>query len=213
VTGLEVLAFLMSCFVAGAGAMFARVAWNERNKRLFLNHVATSMHIPMDVESGDLGTPLSFTLDNVRVCALLRGDVEVWQLEHHDTRLAAPSLALVDCDWHAAAEVRALPTVTSLTPRLDVRSADEHGAHAIVSRARGELASILGRHTRQCVVGNGRAFLEVTRSGLRVEELRDAMIRLHGVVGLLTGRHVFIHAQSSGHAVAGPLGIPVPGLT
>ncbi len=212
-TGLEVLAFLMSCFVVGAGAMVARVALEERNKRLFLNRVATSLHIPMDVESGDLGSPLSFTLDNIRVCALLRGDVEVWQLERQDARLAAPQFALVDCDWHAAAEVRAMPTVGSLTPRLDVRANDEHNAHAIVSRARAELASILGRHTRQCVVGNGRAFLEVTRSGLRVDELRDAMIRLNGVVGLLTGRHVFIHAHSSGHAVAGPLGIPVPGLT
>lgn len=212
-TGLEVLAFLMSCFVVGAGAMVCRVAYEERSKRLFLNRVATSLHIPMDVESGDLGSPLSFTLDNVRVCALLRGDVEVWQVERHDTRLSTSSLALVDNDWHAAAEVRALPTVAALTPRLDVRSADEANAHAVVLRSRAELASILGRHTRQCVVGNGRAFLEVTRTGLRVDELRDALIRLNAVVGLLTGRHVFIHAQSSGHAVAGPLGIPVPGLT
>lgn len=201
----------MTCFVVGAGAMVLRVAVEERNKRLFLNRVATTLHIPMDVESGDLGAPLSFTLDDVRVCALLRGDVEVWQLERRDPRLQAhSSFALVDCDWHAAAEVRALPSVTSLTPRLDVRAADARSANMIVVRARAELASILGRHTRQCMIGNGRAFIEVTRTGLRVDELRDALVRLNGIVALLTGRHVFIQAHASAHAVAGPMGIPIP---
>ena len=211
-TGLEVLAFLMSCFVVSAAAMCARVLFVERRKRLFLNRVATSMYIPMDVESGDLGQPLSFTLDNVRVCALLRGDVEVWQLERYDQGIGHTALALVDCDWHAAAEVRAMPAVASLTPRLAVRATDERSACSLITRARAELASLLGRKTRQCVVGNGRALLEVSRTGLSVSELSDAMMRLNGVIGVLTGRSVFVPTPSSQHAIAGPNGVPIPGV-
>lgn len=210
-TGLEVLVFLMGCFVVSASAMVARVWHVERRKRLFLNRVATSLFIPMDVESGDLGQPLSFTLDNVRVCALLRGDVEVWQLERHDGGIAHAAVALVDCDWHAAADVRAMPTVGALTPRLAVRADDERNACGLVSRARAELASLLGRRTRQCVVGDGRAFLEVSRTGLSVAELRDAMLRLNGIVSVLAGRHVFLPTPSSQHAIAGPNGVPIPG--
>lgn len=211
-TGLEVLAFLMSCFVVSAAAMVGRVCFVERRKRLFLNQVAISLYIPMDVESGDLGQPLSFTVDNVRVCALLRGDVEVWQLERYDRSIVDASLALVDCDWHAAAEARALPMIASLTPRLVVRAADERSACSLIQRARAELASLLGRRTRQCVVGNGRAFLEVARTGLSVAELRDAMMRLHGIVSVFAGRSVFVPTPSSQHAVAGPMGVPVPGV-
>jgi hypothetical protein len=212
VTGLAVLAFLMSGFAVCSAVALGHMCHVERRKRRFLDRVALSMNAPFDIETGDICRPLLFTVDNVRVGALLRGDVEVWQLERYDRRLQHTSLALVDCDWHADAEVRAMPTVASLTPRLCVRAVDERSACSLVWRMRAELASVLGRHTRQCVVGDGRAFLEVSRTGLSVDELGDAMMRLHGIICVLTGCRVLVPMASSQQAIAGPMGVPIPGV-
>jgi hypothetical protein len=218
VTGLEVLAILGGCFLVGASALAAWVHAGERRKRLFLAHVSTYVAEVDDVVSGDVHRPLSFTVEGTRVRAVLRGDVEVWQLERVDAGIQATPLAVVQRHWHAP-DVRSLPTVDALNPRLDLYAGDERGARTFLARARGDLCSVLGRRTRRCVVGPGRAFLEVSRRGLAVEELKDALARLDGLIAVLAGQAPRLSAlgtsgaEGAEHGVAGPGGAVVPGFT
>lgn len=218
VTGLEILTFLGGCFLLGAGALAAVVFVSERRKHIFIEAVAAHLAKVEDVESGDVERPLSFTLKGTRVRAVVRGDVEVWQLERVDVQIFtsaatgafAGPFAIVENAWHAP-DVRTMASVDALTPRLAVYSRDERGARGLLCRARADLCSVLGRRTRRCVVGPGRAFLEVTRRGLAVEELEDALMRLEALLAVVAGEAPrLLPMPTAARAVAGPAGALVP---
>lgn len=218
-TGLEILTLLGGCFLLAAGGLAATVHVTEQKKRRFLRHVAAALAVVNDVESGDVERPLSFTVRGIRVRAVVRGDVELWQLERVDMVIATSGasgsfvgpFAIVQRDWHAP-DVRALSSVEPLRPGLEMFARDEAAARGLLSRARSDLCAVLGRHTRRCVVGPGRAFLEISRRGLAVDELEDALLRLDGLLAVIAGQspRLLPADAAAGHAVAGPHGALVP---
>lgn len=225
-TGLELLAFFGSVFALGVGALATAVHLGERKKHAFVARAAGVLgpRAPLrDVESGDVERPLSFSLGATRVRAVVRGRVELWQLEHLDDAIAVATLAVVQRGWHAP-DVRQLSPVTSLTPRLQVYAADSAAAHELLAGARAELCAVLGRSTRRCILGQGRVFLEVARHGLTLEELRDGICRMRGLLAVVAGEEPDAipdpsaealpggHAGTRSGAVAGPGGALIPGL-
>ena len=209
-TGLEILFLLGGAFTAAGLTLSSVVFMQERRKRLFVGVVQYELEAPVvDVESGDIALPLSFTVGDVHVSAALRGDVEVWQLSRTDAALDDARVAVVYEDWHAP-DVHDLSDIGPLTSRLELFADDVAGGRRLLLRARADLASVLGRGARRCVVGGGRAFLEVTRRGLMVEELREALVRFRALLAIVGGGSVFFPGEPSDHAIAGPLGVPVP---
>lgn len=223
-TGIELVAFLGSCFALVACAATGAVHIHERRKGAFLRRLrhalgsADALDALEDVQSGDVEHPLSFTYRGVRVRALVRGRAEVWQLERIDDTLRptalADTLAVVQRGWHAP-DVRRLAEVGGLTPRLCVYAEDTRGARRLLERVRGDLCTVLGRRTRRCVVAPGRVFLELSRHGFAVEELKDALCRLDALLAVLLGEEFPVLpelTETSLCAVAGPGGALIPAL-
>lgn len=210
--GLEILAALFSLFGCAVACVIYTAFVDEHRKRRFLGSVTELLEPVVDVESGDISLPLSFTVGDVRVQAALRGDVEVWQLERNDVAITGSAFAVVYRGWRAP-DARDLAEVGDLGARLLVYAGDDGGgARRLLARARADLSRVLGRRTRRCLVGKGRAFLEVTRRGFAVDDLRDAIVRLDALLAVLAGLdpHVTATTSSGQAAIAGPSGVPVP---
>ncbi len=215
VAGFEILFTFFLLAAGGAAALAMTAVIGERRKRRFVARVAAGLDTQvLDVESGDITMPLSFTVCGVRIHAAVRGDVEVWQLERADRSFAQPPFAVVYRDW-LAPDARGLAPVGDLTSRLLVYGGDTDSARGILAAARAQLANVLGRRTRRCLIGDGRAFLEVTRRGLAVDDLKDAILRLDALLAVLAGGDALglLPPSAGGAAVAGPRGIPIPALT
>lgn len=212
-TGLELLAFFGGCLVLAAVTTASCVHVGERRKREFLAAVRSFMDEVHDVESGDVDHPLSFRVGNIRARAVIRGDTELWQLERVDEAITSSPIAVAQRDWRAP-DVRTLASVGALTPRLELFAGDLALGHGLLARARADLCRVLGRRARRCVVGPGRAFLEVTRRGLRLEEFEDGVARLDGLLTIVAGGtpRILEEPRPADRAIAGPSGALVPGL-
>lgn len=190
-TGLEILVVLGGLFSCAAGSLVAAALWSERKKARFVALVQRDLReLVSDVESGDIARPLSFMIGAIHVHAMVRGDVEVWQLERREllpVDSAAPTVAVVYRGWRAP-DTRELTSMGDVSAQLELLGDDEPGAKSLLARARTEIARVLGRETRRCVVGGGRAFLEVTRRGLRIAELAEALVRFDAIVDVVAGR-------------------------
>ncbi|HEY4223823.1 MAG TPA: hypothetical protein VGO62_20850 [Myxococcota bacterium] len=216
-TGFEILVVLGGLFGCAASALVAAALLSERGKRRFVALVQRDLEGGVShVVSGDIARPLSFMLGAIHVHAMVRGDVEVWQLERREGG-AAPTLAMVYRGWRAP-DTRELAPMGDVTAQLELLGDDEPCAKRLLARGRAEIARVLGRDTRRCIVGGGRAFLEVTRRGLRVAELAEALVRLDAIVDVVAGRtatRVLAGAADHERALAAIDGAPiaVPGLT
>lgn len=206
---LTTLLVLVSSGLAGC------VYLNERHKRRFVARVHKRLASVAHVDSGDVSCPLSFTLGDTRVSAVLRGRCEVWHLERTDPSFAVPGVfAVVQEGWRAH-ETRCFAAEGAVTPRLGLYSTSSGRDFALhlVRERRGDLCHALGREARRLVVEPGRVFLEVDRRALDLDQLGAALARLQAVVDVVEGRPPRLlpaAGVASSPAVAGPGGALVP---